>query len=597
MSTTVDRGVAAAYASAPGKPGLVFELSQGMVDRGADISFLSYYPHEREVLFAPLCGLEVRGSRVTGTTAVLDVALSINLASLTIEQMVSKRRKMVTEMCNNMLLDLTLETRGKRWAELKSVLNGSDMSESALQLMRRQIHALGIHPAEFYNFDAQLLSAIRVAVDTRRSLSAWPETILSKSGFETQSETALVSFQAQLSGRAHFFERAPISLEDESKAARSWLLLEKVALEQAHESHAVEIAACRMSMEVRALLSRAEAAHAAIVAAWDAGDEYEAYLSRQQAPWKTHAEASDRLGPLGKYMEDVDKVLVQVQEGSAAVPDGARQLILARDVQLALCRSWLSTTKAELDKEVENALPWLGEAATALKHLRLSDFTALKQHLSEGEADVHVLAVCKVLVILLNQLERTPTLGDVMEAFSNPKNVLDRLLTFDKDGLAFKFVPRELARGLLRAQPALKAETVNETLQPISAAAAAFYLWASAMLMYFDMANVTSRKRDSFKRANDVLEACEKGLAALNQRHQGGADEKHRLPVAWALRERILALQQIGPQLADLVQERATIGAAAPPTDSIRSKVAALQKTKGLSEPEKRFIHTVIGVD
>ena len=72
MSTTVDRGVAAAYASAPGKPGLVFELSQGMVDRGADISFLSYYPHEREVLFAPLCGLEVRGSRVTGTTAVLD---------------------------------------------------------------------------------------------------------------------------------------------------------------------------------------------------------------------------------------------------------------------------------------------------------------------------------------------------------------------------------------------------------------------------------------------------------------------------------------------------------------------------------------------
>ena len=41
MSTTTDRAVALAYASATSGPGVVFEIRQGMVDRGADISWLS----------------------------------------------------------------------------------------------------------------------------------------------------------------------------------------------------------------------------------------------------------------------------------------------------------------------------------------------------------------------------------------------------------------------------------------------------------------------------------------------------------------------------------------------------------------------------
>ena len=43
----------------------------GMVDRGADISWLSQYPHEKEILFAPLTGLEVQGSRVDGSVLTL----------------------------------------------------------------------------------------------------------------------------------------------------------------------------------------------------------------------------------------------------------------------------------------------------------------------------------------------------------------------------------------------------------------------------------------------------------------------------------------------------------------------------------------------
>ena len=56
LSTTTDRDVATDYAASGGKAGIVFEIQMGMVDRGASLSWLSQYPHEDEILFAPLTG-------------------------------------------------------------------------------------------------------------------------------------------------------------------------------------------------------------------------------------------------------------------------------------------------------------------------------------------------------------------------------------------------------------------------------------------------------------------------------------------------------------------------------------------------------------
>ena len=88
MSTTLDRRVALEYVSRPGdgRPSILFEIQMGMVDRGADLSSLSQYPHEREILFNPLTGLEVHSTRVEGGVLVVVVRLSVNLASATIEQ-------------------------------------------------------------------------------------------------------------------------------------------------------------------------------------------------------------------------------------------------------------------------------------------------------------------------------------------------------------------------------------------------------------------------------------------------------------------------------------------------------------------------------
>ena len=72
MSTTLNREVAIEYASA-GEGGIVFEIAMGFADKGAELSWLSQYPHEKEFCFPPLTGLSVRRSRVEGSALVLEL--------------------------------------------------------------------------------------------------------------------------------------------------------------------------------------------------------------------------------------------------------------------------------------------------------------------------------------------------------------------------------------------------------------------------------------------------------------------------------------------------------------------------------------------
>ena len=112
LSTTLNRDVALQYSRQhPGRPGLVFEIQQGMIDRGADLAFLSQYPHEAEILFAPLSGLEVQATRAEGATLVVEARLSVNLSAMTIEQVVSKRRALLAEMAANTAVELRAALR------------------------------------------------------------------------------------------------------------------------------------------------------------------------------------------------------------------------------------------------------------------------------------------------------------------------------------------------------------------------------------------------------------------------------------------------------------------------------------------------------
>ena len=61
-------------------------LAVGMIDRGAELGWISQYPHEAECLFAPLTGIEVQSTRVDNSILVVEARLSVNLNALTIEQ-------------------------------------------------------------------------------------------------------------------------------------------------------------------------------------------------------------------------------------------------------------------------------------------------------------------------------------------------------------------------------------------------------------------------------------------------------------------------------------------------------------------------------
>ena len=130
MSTTRDKGVAVAYANsqrAKGGPGFIFEIQQGMVDRGSDLSWLSQYPHEQEILFAPLTGLEVQSTRVENSLIVIVVRLSINLKSVPIEDVVSKMQTSHVAMATTMKHDLENAEASTDVSELQKILDRAEV--------------------------------------------------------------------------------------------------------------------------------------------------------------------------------------------------------------------------------------------------------------------------------------------------------------------------------------------------------------------------------------------------------------------------------------------------------------------------------------
>ena len=126
---------------------------------GADISFLSQYPFEKEILFNPLTGLEVRGSRVEGPLLIVEVKLSVNLTSLTIEQVIGKRKKMLQDM----VFGLEAEVRQALRTEGLATAYGT---ERVLGEFRKDVEEdeLG-HPSEWYNGDERLAEALQVMTD------------------------------------------------------------------------------------------------------------------------------------------------------------------------------------------------------------------------------------------------------------------------------------------------------------------------------------------------------------------------------------------------------------------------------------------------
>ena len=194
MSTTLKREEAIKYAASGRTAPLIFEIQQGMIDRGADISFLSQYPFEKEILFNPLTGLEVRGSRVEGSVLIVEMKLSFNLTSLTIEQVIGKRKKVLQDM----VFGLEAEVRQALRTEGLATAYGT---EKVLGEFRKDVEEQELgHPSEWYNDDERLAEAMQGMLQARRqyglggqrrtkALAALQTDDLERCGFEPKAYT------------------------------------------------------------------------------------------------------------------------------------------------------------------------------------------------------------------------------------------------------------------------------------------------------------------------------------------------------------------------------------------------------------------------
>jgi len=154
-STTVEREQAMHYAQ--GAASTVFEMEMGMIDRGADVSWLSQYEYEREVLFPPLMGLEVRDIRVDRGTLVVEARLSLNLTSQTLEQVVSKRKKLIIDM------DAQMATEVRKGCTPST-------ADAAERMLHTKLTGLLAEAPTFFNNDAHFQNAVGEALKVKRSV-------------------------------------------------------------------------------------------------------------------------------------------------------------------------------------------------------------------------------------------------------------------------------------------------------------------------------------------------------------------------------------------------------------------------------------------
>eukprot|EP01052_Picozoa_sp_SAG31_P039678 SAG31_NODE_5553_length_2461_cov_1.270957_3_plen_403_part_01 len=169
-STTLDYNVAKRYATgtrnyADDAPGLIYEMRMGIVNRGACLSWLSQYPHEKEILLPPLLAIEVLDvTELSDETIMFEMGMNCNMQSKTIEQVLAIRKEQCSELAEVVAIGVK--------AELERSKEGSISHEWLLgmlkeaQVRKAEIESKTLDDSDFYNdnehFTTEITSTIRL---------------------------------------------------------------------------------------------------------------------------------------------------------------------------------------------------------------------------------------------------------------------------------------------------------------------------------------------------------------------------------------------------------------------------------------------------
>ena len=198
MSTTTDEAVALTFAKEGDArtASTLVVASMGMVDRGATLDWLSQYPHEREVLLPPLTAMEVVDIEDfvdSGAFQIrkLHVRLNTNMVSMTIENLLSVRKKQVSELVeivardmsnHDMAADIGKRTKKLRAAQAKVQHQPSEaFNENQTFLQYAQRKVLDLMPQtgdciqELYGHSRDVYGL--VATESGFASSSWDGTL------------------------------------------------------------------------------------------------------------------------------------------------------------------------------------------------------------------------------------------------------------------------------------------------------------------------------------------------------------------------------------------------------------------------------------
>jgi hypothetical protein len=106
-STTAQLAVALQYVG-KGRNPIIFQIRMGEVDHGASLTEVSQFPGEAEILFPPLSNFELEGEprmqlHDGRPITVLQLGISVNVKSRTIDELIEGRKQIQMQMLQNFL--------------------------------------------------------------------------------------------------------------------------------------------------------------------------------------------------------------------------------------------------------------------------------------------------------------------------------------------------------------------------------------------------------------------------------------------------------------------------------------------------------------
>ena len=126
---------------------------------------------------------QVLGTRVEGGLLVVQMRLTVNVTALTLEQQLSKRRRLVQQMCTNIEQELRADLATDEWRAM-ALLRGAvgtdgrraDGHSHAEATLRAAVRAACSEPPEYYNCDDKWGDAIARAVAASKQVGEGSRT-------------------------------------------------------------------------------------------------------------------------------------------------------------------------------------------------------------------------------------------------------------------------------------------------------------------------------------------------------------------------------------------------------------------------------------